>query len=70
MLYKIYDECYLKQHTCRYIFRVPYKSDIGYQMLLKDYKTDKAELIIERNPLKFEDVLITKYKYQTLNGSN
>jgi hypothetical protein len=27
-------------------------------------KTDKAELILERNPLTFNDVLSMNYKYQ------
>jgi len=33
----------------------------------KDYRTNKAELIEIRNPLKFEDVLITNHKYDVLN---
>ena len=62
MLYKIRGECELKQHSCKYIFRVPYGIDVGYT-LLKDFKTDKAELILIREPMKFKDILTTNNKY-------
>ena len=62
MLYKIRGECELKQHNCKYIFRIPYGIDIGYT-LLKDLKTDKAELILTREPMKFKDILTTNNKY-------
>lgn len=67
MLYKIREECSLRQHSSRYIFRVPYPSDIGMQMLYRSYRSDKAELIEIRNPLKFEDVLVTNHNYDVLN---
>lgn len=67
MLYKIKDECSLKEHNCRYIFRVPYTSDLGMTIFYRDYRTNKAELIEVRNPLKFEDILVTTHKYDVLN---
>ena len=67
MLYKIKDECSLIQHSSRYIFRVPYPSDLGMHMLQKNYRTDRAELIEIRNPLKFEDILVTNHNYEVLN---
>ena len=67
MLYKIYDECSLKQHNCQYIFRVPYPSDIGWASLHRNYRSDKAELIETREPLKLEDILVTNHNYRTIN---
>ena len=66
MLYKIRGECELRQSSCKYIFRVSYDIDIGYTMLKKDYKTDKAELIEIREPMKFKDILTTNNKYEIL----
>jgi len=37
------------------------------QILYKAYHTDRAELIEIRNPLKFEDILVTNHKYDVLN---
>lgn len=67
MLYKIKDECSLQQHNCRYIFRVPYVSDIGFTSLHREYRCDKAELIEVREPLKLKDILVTNYNYEVLN---
>lgn len=71
-LYKIYDECYIKQFNCRYIFKVPYKSDLGMTLFYKEYRSSEAELIEIREPLKFEDILVTTHKYNVLNekGNN
>ena len=66
MLYKIRGECELKNHSCKYIFKVSYDIDIGYTMLKKDYKTDKAELIQIREPMKFKDILTSNNKYEIL----
>lgn len=72
MLYKIREECEIRQHNCRYIFKVPYKSDIGMTSLQKNFRNGEAELIQIREPLKFEDILVTTHKYQVLNekGNN
>ena len=63
MLYKIRGECELKQHNCRYIFRVPYGIDVGYTLLKQNFKTDSAELILTREPMKFKDILTSNNKY-------
>lgn len=63
MLYKIRGECELRQSNCRYIFRVPYGVDVGYTLLKRNYKTDKAELILVREPMKFKDILTSNNKY-------
>ena len=67
MLYKIKDECSIRQFSNRYIFRIPYPSDVGMTFFYRDFKSDKAELIAIREPLKFEDILVTNYKYDILN---
>lgn len=66
MLYKLKDECSIKQHNNRYIFRVPFKADIGMTYLDMDFKSNKAELYLERNPLKFEDILVSNNNYDVL----
>ena len=72
MLYKIKEECLISQHNCKYIFKVPYKSDIGVRSLQRNFISDCAELIEIRQPLKLKDILVTNYKYEILNekGSN
>lgn len=67
MLYRIKDECSLSQHNCRYIFRVPYPSEIGYKSLQRNYISDKAELIEIREPLKLQDILVVNNNYTILN---
>jgi hypothetical protein len=66
MLYKIRGECELRQFNCRYIFRVSYNIDVGYTLLKRNYKTDKAELIEIREPMKFKDILTSNNKYGIL----
>lgn len=67
MLYKIKEECLIAQHNCKYIFRVPYKSELGLKLLHVNYRSDCAELIETRQPLKLQDILVTNYKYEILN---
>ena len=47
-LYKLLDECKLKEHLREYFFRVPYTLDVGFTMIKKDYETDKAEYLFYR----------------------
>lgn len=67
MLYKLQDECSIKQAHCRYIFRVPFTAEVGMKYLNNNYKSDCAELIKIREPLKLEDILVTNYNYSILN---
>lgn len=66
ILYQILDECRLAQHQLRYIFRIkiPYKTTTTkyYEELI----TDNVELIQERDPMKFKDVLISENNYDIL----
>ena len=48
----------------RDIFRIPYITLIKTKFYVSEIVTDKAELIIERNPLKFEDILIYENEYE------
>lgn len=66
MLYQILDECKIKESSAPYIFRLPYTINIGYKYFMKKIKTDKAELIITREPLKFKDILVNDNEYELL----
>jgi hypothetical protein len=60
------EECKLKQFSRKYIFRIPYISTIKMDFYLKELITDKAELIITREPLKFKDILVSTNEYEIL----
>lgn len=66
MLYQILDECKLQEHDKQYIFRIPYIDKIKYKFFSRKFTTDKAELIITRDPLKFKDILVNTNKYDVL----
>lgn len=62
-LYKIFNECEIQEFNKKYIFKMTFPIDLGYTFFKKDLITDKAQLIITRNSLKFEDILVTNHKY-------
>lgn len=64
--YQILDECKLQEHANKYIFRVPFISQVKYKFYKEQLITDKAELIIIREPLKFKDILIYENEYEFL----
>lgn len=64
ILYKFYDECNLKNSGAVSIFRITFNCDLGSKLYKPNFRTDKAELILERNPLTFKDILASNYKYQ------
>ena len=66
MLYKLREECSLRQFNCKHLFRVPYKQDIGMSLLYRDFESNCAEHILDRNPLKFEDILVSINNYEVL----
>lgn len=66
ILYKMLDECKLKEFNKRYIFRIPYISDLGFTFYKENLQSDKAELIITRDPLKFKDILVSTNTYSFL----
>ena len=65
-MYRILEECKIREHALKHIFKIYYGSDFGYGFFKKDLITDKAEQIIEREPLKFEDILVNNNKYETI----
>lgn len=65
-LYKIFDECNIMQYNRVAIFRIPLIEDIGFVYYKEKIITDKAELVLVRNPLSFKDILTSKYNYQYL----
>ena len=68
ILYKLFDECNLRNSGCVAIFKIPLYSDFGSSLYKQDFTTDKAELVLERNPLTFKDILISNYDYQFITN--
>ena len=64
MFFKVYDECNIMQNGHVAIFRLPYSWDRGFSFYQAKLKTDKAELILLREPLKFKDILLSEYNYE------
>lgn len=63
-LYQLLDECKLAEHEKRYIFRIPYISTIKFKFYIPELITNKAEQIITRSPIKFNDIIkIYEEKY-------
>lgn len=65
-LYRYLDECKLEQNLCTHIYRIPYDIYLGVTVLKRQLRTDRAELIIERNPPKFKDILTSENEYDVL----
>ena len=63
-LYKLLDECKIKEHEKQYIFRLNEDKTAWFQKYYKEIKTDKAELIIQRDPLKMKDLLTSRNKFK------
>lgn len=63
-LYKLLEECKVMEHSSPYIFRLSEDKTAWYQKFYPEIKTDKAELIIQRDPLKMEDILTSKNKFK------
>ena len=66
VLYKILDECKIKEYNKKYIFRIPYVSELGFTFFKNNLTSDKAELIITRDVQKFKDILVTNQEYEFL----
>lgn len=64
LLYRYFDECNLRNSSAVAIFRISLQSDFGLSLYKPNFKTDKAELILEREPLTFKDILASNYDYQ------
>lgn len=67
VLYKIYDECSIAESNKVAIFKIPYSSEFGLSLYKEMLSTNNAELILTRNPLTFNDILLSNYNYQFLD---
>lgn len=67
-LYKLLNECEIRNCDKKYIFRVPMLSECSSLIKKDDFVSKYAELIITRPPQKFKDILISNKKYDY--GSN
>ena len=63
-LYKLLEECKIKEHSSQYIFRLSEDKTNWLQKFYPEIKTDKAELIIQRDPLKMQDLLVSENKFK------
>lgn len=63
ILYKLLDECKLNKFNRKYIFKIPYKVDLGFTFYCQNLTTSEAELIETRNIQKFKDILVSNFKY-------
>lgn len=69
MLYKILDECKLRNRNKKYIFRVKMPIEQGFKLFYPNYKTGDSEHIITRDPCKFKDILVENCKYELIYGT-
>lgn len=67
ILYKIYDDCSISESNRVAIFRLPMPIKFGISLYKQELTTDKAELILVREPLKFQDILLSNYNYQFIS---
>lgn len=65
--YKLYEECWVYEHSLKYILKVPFISDLGFTFYKDKIKLESPELIVKRNPLKLSDILVTNNKYDILS---
>lgn len=68
-LYKIYDECNIWESHSVALFKIESVLDLGFKVYKEELITDKAELICEKDPLKFEDILLSKYNYEFISDN-
>ena len=64
ILYKIYDECNISESGKVAVFKIPMPLDLGFTTYKETLTTDKAELVLVREPLKLEDILLSVYDYE------
>lgn len=69
VLYKYFDECNLRDFGAVAIFRITFQTDYGLTLYKPNFKTDKAELILERDPLTFKEILASNYEYQFIKDN-
>ena len=65
-LYQILDECKLREHSKKYIFKLNIGVFIKTKYYVSSLRTDKATLLEVRAPLKFKDILVSNNKHKFL----
>ena len=63
-LYKLLDECKVANPNHPYIFRLKEDKTAWFKKYYKEIRTKNAELIIQRDPLNIQDLLVSKNKYK------
>ena len=66
VIYQSYNECSIREYSKQYIFRIPYITYVRDSYFIENLKSDKAELITIRKPLKFKDIMIQYNKYNDI----
>lgn len=64
ILYKVWEDCSLANGHLKYFFRMPYPIDMGFSFYNENLKTKTAEFFLEREPLKFQDILVFNNDYE------
>lgn len=62
-LYQILDDCKVCESDKRYIFRIPYIAKINFTIFEYNFKASNFELIIQRNPWTFKDLIYNDYDF-------
>lgn len=70
ILYKIYDECNISQSNRVAIFKIPLNLDLGFSIYKEKIECSNFELVLIRSPLKFQDILLSKYNYQFISDNS
>lgn len=63
-LYKLLEEVKVHDSSAPYIFRLSEDKTKWYKKYYSEIKTDKAELIIHRDPLNMHDLMVSNNKYK------
>lgn len=63
-LYKLLDECKVANPNQPYIFRLKEDKTAWFRKYYKEIRTKNAELIIQRDPLNMESLMVSNNKYK------
>lgn len=66
LFFKLWDECSLANSGLKYFFKIPYPVDMGFCFYTENLRTDKAEFVLAREPLKFDDILVMNKDYELI----
>lgn len=63
VLYKIKEECLVREAPKQLFFRVPFVEDLGWHLFKRKFKTKDAEVILEKEN-NFKDILVANNNYE------